>query len=112
MPRGKRGTRQKADKEVPVRGKGLAYAASDTIARGTAARVASDMGREKSICLCGCGLETSGGAFKPGHDSKARAQGKAVLDGRIKKSDLKPETRKYLDEGGFWDNAQSNEARS
>jgi hypothetical protein len=101
MAKAKRGRKTTTDREVPVSGR--AYAASSTIAAGTADKVASE--RKGSICLCGCGAETRGGAFLPGHDSKARAQGKAVVEGRMKKSELKPETRNYLEEGGFFENA-------
>jgi hypothetical protein len=85
------------------------YAASSTIERGTAAKLAPELigksGAERAPCACGCGNTptSSTAVFLPGHDSRLRAMGKQILEGTAKKSDLSPEGRKYLDEGGFFE---------
>jgi hypothetical protein len=85
------------------------YAASSTIERGTAARLApsltGNVGEKREPCACGCGgIPSSPTAiFMPGHDSRVRALGKQILDGKAKKGDLTPAARKYLDEGGFFE---------
>lgn len=99
MPKSNGGTRARGknkDREVPVGG---FYAASSVIKRGTANKLLAD--RKGNECACGCENETQGGLFLPGHDSKARAQGKAVKEGRMKASDLAPVTKQYLEQGGM-----------
>jgi hypothetical protein len=81
-----------------------AYAASSVIERGTVHKLApveTDDG--KHVCACGCGQQPSqrSSVFMPGHDSKVRAMGKAVLEGRATKGSLNPVARKYLEEGGM-----------
>ncbi len=120
--------RKHTDKEVPVNGTGAAfvadksgvhgtpsnterkgargaYAASSVIERGTANRMRATMGDqdEREPCLCGCGVTPSqvDSLFMPGHDSKVRSIGKALLEGRIKRADVYGPALKYLDEGGM-----------
>lgn len=82
------------------------YGASSAIERGTAERVVEKITEKagdsaERACICGCGGITHGGAFLPGHDSKARSQGLKVQRGEMKASELAPETRTYLKEGGM-----------
>lgn len=34
-------------------------------------------------CQCGCGMDTSGGMFRQGHDAKLKSRLRKVMDGRI-----------------------------
>lgn len=78
-----------------------AYAASSVIERGTAAKLRDEV--EAHFCVCGCGQtpSNSDSLFMPGHDSKVRAMGKAVLEGKIKKTELPKPALTYLLEGGM-----------
>jgi hypothetical protein len=81
-----------------------AYAASSVIHRGTADTMRADVGEgEKHLCVCGCGQTPSlpSSLFMPGHDSKVRAMGKAVLEGKVKETALPKIARNYLHEGGM-----------
>lgn len=118
--------RQKTDKEVPIVGTSFvadktgihgtpsktdrkgprgAYAASSVIERGTANKLRAAMGdqEEREPCLCGCGQTPSqaDSLFMPGHDSKVRSIGKALLENKIDRKDVYPPALKYLDEGGM-----------
>lgn len=80
------------------------YAASSVIERGTVNKLrATALEADKHECACGCGQSPSqaDSVFMPGHDSKVRSMGKAVLEGRIKKAELPAVARQYLEEGGF-----------
>lgn len=81
------------------------YAASNVIHRGAANQLRAQLlgDQKKHLCLCGCELEPSNpdSLFMPGHDSKVRAMGKAVLEGRLDKSKLSEEQMLYLHEGGM-----------
>lgn len=78
------------------------YAASSVIKRGTAAKLAADQGEEHT-CLCGCGQQPSqvDSLFMPGHDSKVRAMGKAIGEGRLDISRVYKPAVQYLREGGM-----------
>lgn len=91
------------DNEAPNR----SYAASSVIQRGTVDTVrgkyGAEAGEKRNPCLCGCGQIPSSdrSLFMPGHDSKVRHMGKAVLEGRMKETEIPKPARDYLHEGGM-----------
>lgn len=96
---GVHGTPSKQDREGRV-----AYAASSVIERGTADKLRSKaIESEEHECACGCGQQPSqaDSLFMPGHDSKVRAMGKAVKEGRLNKTALPKIAREYLEAGGM-----------
>lgn len=81
-----------------------AYAASSVIERGTATKMKAEFEEEaEHLCICGCGQQPSqpDSLFMPGHDSKVRAMGKAVLEGHLDKKQVPAPALKYLEEGGM-----------
>lgn len=98
---GVHGTPSKTDRKG-ARG---AYAASSVIQRGTANKIRSDMGNdaERAPCICGCGQTPSqaDSLFMPGHDSKVRSMGKALLEKKVSRKDLPKPVLEYLDAGGM-----------
>jgi hypothetical protein len=84
-----------------------AYAASSVIHRGTANEMKVQMSDEvEHVCLCGCGQTPSqaDSLFMPGHDSKVRAMGKAILEGRLDKAKVYRPALEYLQNGGMLEN--------
>lgn len=120
----RRSRRKQGDREVQIAGRGFvadkggvhgtqsdteragrdAYAASSVIRRGTADSLrAKAIESDEHECACGCGQQPSqaDSLFMPGHDSKVRAMGKAVKEGRLKATQLPKIAREYLEAGGM-----------
>lgn len=128
MPRQNKVRKRRQDKQVPIGTIGVpfveeggevhgtpsdtnrtnrrgAYAASSVIKRGTANVLKADMGEEEDDhkCVCGCGQtpSQSDSLFMPGHDSKVRAMGKAIKEGRLDPKKVPNIAIEYLTKGGM-----------
>ena len=49
------------------------------------------------LCACGCGQETAGGTFRPGHDTRLRAQIEASVGGLLRLDQIVVQIRRHLD---------------
>lgn len=89
--------------------------ASSAIHRGAVNAVRAKMTDDQPHeCICGCGLEPSNpdSIFMPGHDSKVRSMGLAVVEGRLNKNQLPEMALDYLNAAEFFSNAVGDTERA